>query len=96
MLILRGDFTVQWYHHHNSTCSVFLLLHHMAIVLLEKSIAIYEKVQGKSKVPVSTIYQRIFWGKHSEIANFLLPIIRYPLYLCIYNVHITKIWSTST
>ena len=62
-LIIRGDFTVQWYHHPISTCSVFLLLHQMAIALLDKSIVYHKKLQGKGKVPVSTIYQRIFWGK---------------------------------
>ena len=64
--VFRGDFTVQWYHHHNSTCSVFLLLHHMAIVLLDKSIIFQEKIQGKSsRVPVNTIYHRILWGKYA-------------------------------
>ena len=66
LLLFRGDFIVQWYHHQNSTCSVFLLLHYMAIVLLDKSIAYQEKHQGKGKPPVSTIYQRIFWSKHVQ------------------------------
>ena len=65
-LVFRGDFSVQWHHHHISSYSVFSLLHYMAIVLLEKSIILQEKPQGKSsRAPVNTIYQRILWSKYA-------------------------------